>query len=93
MLILASLICLAILVLLATFESALAQLSDVQLRVLLVEHERRFRPPLLRELVENRQRLLLTLSMGIQLMIVLLTVASVSLFERCLLYTSDAADE
>ncbi len=82
MLTLASIVCLLILVLLATFESALAQLSDVQLRILLVEHERRFRPRRLRELVENRQRLLLTLSMGIQLMIVLLTIAAVSLFER-----------
>jgi CBS domain containing-hemolysin-like protein len=82
MMILVSIACLLILALLATFESALAQLSDVQLRVLLVEHERRVRPRLLRELVENRQRLLLTLSMGIQVLSVLLAIGAVSLFER-----------
>ncbi|MCS6815898.1 MAG: hemolysin family protein [Blastocatellia bacterium] len=82
MLTLASITCLLILVLLATFESALAQLSDVQLRVLLVEQERRFRSRLLRELVENRQRLLLTLSMGMHLMTVLLAITTVFLFQR-----------
>jgi len=79
---LASLLCVMILVLLAAFESALAQLSDVQLRVLLAENERSFHARLLRELVENRHRILLTLSMGIQLMIVVLTIAAVSLFQR-----------
>ncbi len=79
---LASLFCLLILTLLATFESALAQLSEVQLRVLLAENERSFHARLLRELVENRQRILLTLSMGIQLMIVGLAIAAVSLFNQ-----------
>lgn len=82
MVILLSIACLVILVLLATFESAVTQLSEVQLRVLLAEHERSFHTRLLRELVENRQRLLLTLSMGIQLMIVGLAIIAVSLFER-----------
>lgn len=77
-----SIVFLLLLLLLATFESALAQLSEVQLRVLLAEKERSFPTRFLRELVHNRQRLLLTLSTGIQLMIVALAITSVSLFQR-----------
>lgn len=70
-----------VLVFLSTFESAVTQLGEVQLRVLRAENERSFHARFLRELVENRHRLLLTVSMGVQLMIISLTITLVTLLQ------------
>ncbi len=71
-----------VLVFLSTFESAVTQLGEVQLRVLRAENERSFHARFLRELVENRHRLLLTVSMGVQLMIISATITLVTLLQR-----------
>jgi CBS domain containing-hemolysin-like protein len=71
-----------LLVFLSTFESAFGQLSEVQLRVVLAENEQSFHARFLRELIENRQRFLLTLGLSVHLLIVLLTIVLVTISGR-----------
>jgi CBS domain containing-hemolysin-like protein len=69
-----------VLVFLSTIQSAVNELSEVQLRVLLAEHEGGFRSRLWKELVEAGPRFLLALGFSGQILIVFITILVSTLF-------------
>lgn len=69
-----------LLVFLSTIQSAVNELSEVQLRVLLAEHEQSLRHRLLKIVVEDYQLFLLTLGLGGQVVIVSITILVSTLF-------------
>ncbi|MCS6804421.1 MAG: hemolysin family protein [Acidobacteriota bacterium] len=69
-----------LLVFLSTIQSAVNELSEVQLRVLLAEHEQSLRHRLLKIVVEDYQLFLLTLGLGGQVLIVSITILVSTLF-------------
>lgn len=72
----------AVLMFLSLIQSAVNELSEVQLRVLLAEHEQSFHGRWLKELVENYQSFLLILSFGGQVLLVCITILASTLFGR-----------
>ncbi len=72
----------AVLVFLSVVQSAVNELSEVQLRVLLAEHEESFHSRLLKELVEKYQPFLLVLGFGGQVLLVCITILVSTLYER-----------
>ncbi|RMG54979.1 MAG: HlyC/CorC family transporter [Acidobacteria bacterium] len=70
------------LIFLSTVESAVDELSEVQLRVLVAEHESERHGRLLKEIVENDRRFLLAVSLSSQILIIGLTILVIALCER-----------
>lgn len=70
------------LIFLSTVESAVNELSEVQLRVLVAEHESERHGRLLKEIVENDRRFLLAVSLSSQILIIGLTILVIALCER-----------
>ncbi len=71
-----------VLVFLSTVESAVNELSEVQLRVLLAEHEGERHGRLLKEIVENDRRFFLAVSLSNQILVIALTISVIALCTR-----------
>jgi CBS domain containing-hemolysin-like protein len=72
----------AVLAFLSTIESAVGELSEVQLRVFVAEHEGGFHGRLVKELVESPQRLRLNLSFASQTLVVSITLVILQLLDH-----------